>query len=1466
MDGTSSGVSLAVEGAFPVNSAPEFSNLDGDSVAWAGVGNLVTLDVGNDASLIDLDLDLLNSGNGNYDGATLTVARQGGAWDADVFSIDDDGATFDDTGSALQVGGNSFATYTNSGGQLQITFDDSLITPTAALLNDLLGRIQYRNDTPAGDALIRLSLSDGLEVGVADVTVTADIIYVTSNTDTAVQDLSNGVSFREALAMVETDASGLLTLVLDSSLNNDTLAISGTTTLLHDLTVNLDLVPDITLNAGILNIDTGVTLTLFNGTSDTATLDITLSGAGSLVKDGAGTLIMTATNTLTGLTHIVDGVLNLTGSLLGDLTVDGDFISASLVSGLVTVNSGGTIAVGDSPGTLQLDGGLDLQAGGLLTVRINGSTAESGYDVFEVSNSLTLNGDLNLIGTHVGVNSDLGTIIDYLTGGPVSGTFNTLTEGAGIALNGITYLISYLAGDGNDVGLSVLPPSVSASHISVGGAAGATFRVGETIVVEWDNSASGDNNSNIDTVTVDFSEFGGGSAVAATELSGVWTASYLIPAGTIDATGLNVSVTATTDLGLSNTTEGTDDASLDNQAPSVSDSRLDLSGSTGSDDTFIVGDTVTVTWNNTAGGDNNGDIDSVTVDFSAFGGGTAVAATNSSGTWTATYTLTAGSLDGSNLNISLTATDDAGNSTTRADSSNADADTQAPAVTSGNIDVSGATGNGGAFIVGDTLTIRWDNTASGDNNADITAVTVDFSAFGGGAAVSATNSGNTWTATYSVTEGSTSGTNQNLTVTAVDDAGLTGDDTVSATVDAQRPTGHSVAFNNALYDSGNVAGAEFTLSGAESGADYSFSITSSGGGTPVTGSASGIGGGPIDIPVNLSGLDDGQLTLTLTLTDDSGNAADPVTATAQLDINGVDSDGDGISDGQEAVDGTDPNDADDYVDTVDPTITAPADLLDIDATGQYTEVTLRLLLGLPEGASDATLQSSLQALATDNLNDCCTIEVQFPDDNQQLESGSYTLTWQATDGKGNTDQDTQTINIYPQVSFSPDQVAVEGETATVKVILSGLSPIYPFSIDYDIDPSSTASGADYSLSPVTQTVTFTVAETETDIQVTLADEGPGDGDEFILFELDDSENLGAQNTHRLTIVETNLPPDVRLELEQSGDRTTIADRNSDITVTAVATDPNGDSIDFDWTDTDSQLIDNDGNLLNNTFVFDPAGLANGIYKVAVRVTDAQGASTYSQLHFVMVSAKPTLGAGDSDGDGTDDATEGSGDDDGDGIPNYLDNIDATNLLPAHASITYAYILECNPGLFCRLGQYSLQGSTGGARLVPNELNTMQNIVADTNFIPVDGPFDFEVHDLPITGQSIQMVIPQRTPIPANSQYRIFVNGQWQAFVENTFNLLFSAPGEPGYCPPPGDDQWRPGLTPGHRCVQLTIEDGGPNDADLESNATVNNTGAVSRANGQVNFNSSGNALGGASGVFFIVLLGLWLTRYRRMME
>ncbi len=337
----------------------------------------------------------------------------------------------------------------------------------------------------------------------------------------------------------------------------------------------------------------------------------------------------------------------------------------------------------------------------------------------------------------------------------------------------------------------VTAPAVADGNISLtstGTGTGGAYKVGDTVTARWDNSATGDNNSGVTGATVDFTQFGGGSTVSATNSGGIWTASYTITAGSIDLTGRNVSVTATNAFGPT-TTADTTNATIDNQALTVSAANIAISGGTGTAGAFKIGDIVTATWDNRSSGDNNSDtISSVTFDFTQFGGGAAVAASNSGGIWTANYPIVSGALDTTGRNVTVTATDNAGNPTTRAGTTNAAVDNQGPVVTDANLSISG--GTGGTYKAGDAVTATWNNSGTGDNNTDtLSSVTFDFSAFGGGAAVAATSTGSTWSATYTLVAGATSAANRNVSATVTDNAGnaTTTADTSNATVDNQAP-------------------------------------------------------------------------------------------------------------------------------------------------------------------------------------------------------------------------------------------------------------------------------------------------------------------------------------------------------------------------------------------------------------------------------------------------------------------------------------------------------------------------------------------------------------------------------------------------------------------------------------------------------------------------------------------------------
>ncbi|HEX7027835.1 MAG TPA: choice-of-anchor U domain-containing protein, partial [Gammaproteobacteria bacterium] len=580
-----------------------------------------------------------------------------------------------------------------------------------------------------------------------------------------------------------------------------------------------------------------------------------------------------------------------------------------------------------------------------------------------------------------------------------------------------------------------------------------------------------------------------------------------------------------------------------------------------------------------------------------------------------------------------------------------------------------------------------------------------------------------------------------------------------------------------------------------------------------------------------------------TLRDTAGN--DAGTDLGANDLSGVlvdalDTDGDGVSDVQEGIDGTDPNDPDDYLDDTAPVVTAPADLV-IDATGLYTPVTLRQLLGLAPAATDEEVQQAQAALATDNIDgaDCCNTQAQgLENDRILLQPGQTQIVWQGSDRKGNNGQAAQNVNVRPLVSVGKDQTGVEGGSVDFRVILNGLSPFYPLEVPFVIDTTqSSTDNTDHDL--IDGTVIFNAGETVALVTINLADDMLPEGDETLVVRLDDltdnSEDLaggynpsdindinsGAVTQQTITITESNVAPDVALNMQQNAVNVAlVANNGGDVTVTANVTDPNaGETHSYDWSGTDSQLTDTDGDVTDATFVFDPALLSAGVHTVQVSVTDSGSATVTRLLHFSVVAEAPVLDPlDDTDGDGVDDVTEGIADSDSDGIPDYRDNIAAGNVLPETTDVTDAYLVECEPGVRCRLGSNALPGD--GVRI------SAEDLPADSLYTNIGGLFDFEIHDLPVTGQSTRVVIPQIAAIPADAAYRKFADDQWFTFAEDASNALHSAQGEAGFCPPPGDASWEPGLVEGYLCVQLTLEDGGANDTDGQANGSIADPGGV----------------------------------------
>lgn len=559
---------------------------------------------------------------------------------------------------------------------------------------------------------------------------------------------------------------------------------------------------------------------------------------------------------------------------------------------------------------------------------------------------------------------------------------------------------------------------------------------------------------------------------------------------------------------------------------------------------------------------------------------------------------------------------------------------------------------------------------------------------------------------------------------------------------------------------------------------------------------------------------------------------------------GVDTDGDTITDHQEGLDGTDPNDPLDYLDLTPPELTAPEDII-VDAVGLFTPVPITKVLGLSADADQTEVDAALATLAFDNVDGagCCSPELMNEMEGQLLlRPGDNRVTWQAEDRMGNTASVTQHVYVRPLVSFGRSSRIAEGSDFQMRILLNGDAPFYPFEVPYVIGNASTVSADDHSLE--NGSVIFNEGETEASVTISTVADNLSEGAEVLFVLLDDHTtndedladgfdadiydiNAGAPSLFRLTIIEQNVPPVVHLTIRQNGVNTIqVTPGGGDVEIVADVSDSNiNDSYMLDWSGTDIEL-GGGATVMTNSLVLDPTGLSAGRYKVKVKATDSGNAFSTDVVHFLVVASLPVLSASDdTDGDGSDDLSEGTADTDSDGIPEYLDNITVPNVLPEQAGVTDAFLLECDPGVRCRLSEFSVASNGGGARLQMSELDSMSGLKPDNNFT-LTSVFDFEMTDLEEQGQTTNVVIPQTVVIPANAHYRKFQNGQWQTFVEDANNRLASAPGSEGYCPPPGDSSWQAGLTEGHWCVQLTIEDGGPNDSDGEVNGSVADPGGV----------------------------------------
>jgi fibronectin-binding autotransporter adhesin len=158
-------------------------------------------------------------------------------------------------------------------------------------------------------------------------------------------------------------------------------------------------------NGGALDPSALVVSGSISGGSGTATVNFNhtgsyafsppLAGSLSVNKSGSGTTTLSGTNTYTGATAINGGTLVVDGSITGATTINSTgTLGGHGTVGAVTINTGGKISPGNSPGTMNT-GAETWNGGGSYVWEINNATgtkgADPGYDWLNIGGTLTLN-------------------------------------------------------------------------------------------------------------------------------------------------------------------------------------------------------------------------------------------------------------------------------------------------------------------------------------------------------------------------------------------------------------------------------------------------------------------------------------------------------------------------------------------------------------------------------------------------------------------------------------------------------------------------------------------------------------------------------------------------------------------------------------------------------------------------------------------------------------------------------------------------------------------------------------------------------------------------------------------------------------------------------------------------------------------------------------------------------------------
>ncbi|MCA0400286.1 MAG: autotransporter domain-containing protein [Proteobacteria bacterium] len=344
----------------------------------------------------------------------------------------------------------SNAVITNNGG---MSFHDSSTAGGATIINT--GTVGFENASTAGNATITnnndMFFGHSSTAGSATIANTGNLTFGGSSRAGSATIVNNGAMLFSHLSNADS-----ATITNNATLHFVQGATAGSAALINNaggivsFAASNGPAMDNRLSAGSIagagSYILGANALTVGSNNLSTTVSGVISGTGSLVKTGTGTLTLTGANTYSGGTTISNGVLAVNGSIGGTL----DILTNGRLQGSGTVGNmsvSGTIAPGNSIGTLNVAGSVTFNPGSIYAVEID-SAGQS--DRIAATGAATINGGSVTVLAGVGpIKYAPQTQYTILTaGGGRTGTFGGVTSN-------LAFLDPTLSYDANNVYLTM---------------------------------------------------------------------------------------------------------------------------------------------------------------------------------------------------------------------------------------------------------------------------------------------------------------------------------------------------------------------------------------------------------------------------------------------------------------------------------------------------------------------------------------------------------------------------------------------------------------------------------------------------------------------------------------------------------------------------------------------------------------------------------------------------------------------------------------------------------------------------------------------------------------------------------------------------------------------------------------------------------------------------------------------------